>query len=90
MLPVLRAQRQRTSGVSEMKPFLIWWAIGCLVTGLVVGMEKARCPNDTVPTAVELLTGVAIFPALMISALFILDRPETPCRGDRFLQDPPK
>jgi hypothetical protein len=51
-----------------MKALVIYWIIGCVVTGLAFGSWHRRCPNDDI-SALQIIETAAIWPAFPMMAL---------------------
>lgn len=62
-----------------MKGLGTYWIIGCLLCGASIGLHETRCPADAIPSAMEFLVGVAVWPlgiswAMMNSKLRACER----------------
>ena len=49
-----------------MKGLLIYWLIGCVMTGYAVAAHENRCPHDEPETMVELASATAVWPEVLV------------------------
>lgn len=70
-----------------MKALVIYWLIGCVVIGGAIGVHAARCPSDATPPLSNILAGVTIWPALLISAIGVSAPPKVCAITDSTTKD---
>ena len=51
-----------------MKSWLIYWIIGCIFTGVVIGRALEKCPKDNIELY-KVSLAILVWPALIIGAI---------------------
>ena len=55
-----------------MGKLLVYWIVGCMMVGGAIANHLKICPNDPMPSTMEVLGSVAVWPVPMFGAIFMI------------------